>query len=179
MNIKTDRMIKKAIFLLTATVLFAVQSCKTDDKGNTDPIPGMKEVDLTEYGLNLSIQTPDESKGKVDIVVQSIGATEIKVGKGFQVSIKLEDGDIAEKKADIANDDANKFKRYVIDEPTTIMWESQMADLPQFHFYTIIKVGTATYVVEDIKDEQFSETAIKTMYESAKAIKAKAPAAKS
>lgn len=169
-------MIKKLLILLAVPVLFASQGCGNATKDESVQIPGMEEVDLNQFGLALAIQAPDGSKGKLEVTNPLSGGTEIRVGKDFQISIKLEDGDIAMRKSDIAGDDVNKFKRYVIDEPTTIMWESQITD-PEFHFYTIVKVGKDTYVIEDIKEEHFSETSAKAMLESAKALKEKAPAA--
>lgn len=168
-------MIKKLFILLAVPVLLASQGCKTKGTDETTQIPGMTEVDLNQYGLALAIQAPDETKGKLEVTNPLSGGTEIRVGKDFQISIKLEDGDIALKKSDIAGDDVNKFKRYVIDEATTILWESQITD-PEFHFYTIVKVGKDTYVIEDIKDEHFSESSAKAMLESAKGLKEKVAA---
>ena len=165
-------MIKKLLILLAVPVLFALQGCKTKGTDDSAQLPGMNEVDLNQYGLALAIQAPDESKGKIEVTNPLSGGTEIRVGKEFQIIIKLEDGDLALRKSDIAADDVNKFKRYVIDEPTTILWESQITD-PEFHFYTIVKAGKDTYVIEDIKEEHFSESGAKAMLESAKALKVK------
>ncbi len=167
-------MIKKILILLAVPALFAVQSCKTTATEDAPP-PGMTEVDLNPYGLPMSIQAPDDSKGKLEVTNPLSGGTEIRVGKEYQLIIKLEDGDIALRKSDIAGDEVNKFKRYVVDEPTSIMWESQITD-PEFHFYTIVKVGKDTYVIEDIKEEHFSEALCKSMLDAAKGMKEKAPA---
>ena len=163
---------KKIVLLLTIPTVAMLYSCggpKTDDKPK---MAGMMDLDLSAQGLPLTITVPDSSKGKLEMVVQSWGATEIKVGKNFEVSISESEGDIALAKSDIAGNDVNKFKRYLVDEPTAILWESQITD-PEFHFYTIVKAGDKTYVIEDIKGDMFSESDTKIMVESAKSIKAK------
>jgi hypothetical protein len=67
----------------------------------------------------------------------------------------------------------NKFKAFVVEEPNTIMWESEITK-PEFHFYTIQKLGNSTYVFEDIKSseaEPFSKENIQKMLDSAKNMK--------
>jgi hypothetical protein len=130
------------------------------------------ETTITVNGNQLSIMVPDSTRGKLEIVEQSWGATEIKVGKEFQISVTEGEGDIALTKSDIAGNDVNKFKRFVKDEPTLLFWESQITD-PEFHFYTVVKPGAISYVVEDIKGEIFSEKSTQTMIDAAKTLKAK------
>lgn len=165
---KQDKM-KKIILLLAVAI--SIVSCSTE-KETTAKVPGMMELDLTAQGFPILITVPDSSKGKVEIVQQSWGATEIKVGKGFQISISEGEGDIALIKSDIASNDVNKFKNYVVDEPNALLYESEITQ-PEFHFYAIVKAGNTSYVVEDIKGEIFSKQQAETMLNSAKSIKSK------
>jgi hypothetical protein len=142
---------------------------EADESAN---IPGMTETDLTPYGMPISIMIPDSTKGKAEITEQSWGAVEIKVGKTFQVSISEGEGDVSLMKSDIAGNDINKFKRYVKDEPALLFYESEITQ-PEFHFYTVVKSENASYTVEDIKGEIFSEKDVERMIESAKSIKDK------
>lgn len=163
---------KKVFLLLVAPALLFVASCGGSKKEETAALPGMIEVDIKINGNALSIMVPDSTRGKMEIVEQSWGATEIKVGKEFQISISEGEGDIALMKSDIAGNDVNKFKRFIKDEPTLLFWESEITE-PEFHFYSISKVGTLSYLIENIKEEHFSEKGTQTMIDAAKTLKSK------
>jgi hypothetical protein len=167
---------KLLILLATPAVLFFAGCGGSKTEENTVSMPGMMEVDLTINGNKLSIMVPDSTKGKMEIVEQSWGATEIKVGKEFQISISESEGDVALMKSDIAGNDVNKFKRYVKEEPTLLVWESEITE-PEYHFYTIVKANNVSYLIEDIKEEHFNEKSVQTMVDAAKTLKAKGAAA--
>jgi len=169
---------KNLITLLFISFSVTLMSCG-GKKETTAKVPGMMELDLTSHGLPITITIPDSSKGKVEVVDQSWGATEIKVGKEFQVSISEGEGDISLAKSDVKNNDVNKFQKYIVEEPTAILYESKITEQPEHHFYTVVKAGAKSFVIEDIKGELFSEQLAKNMLESAKAIKEKVPAPKS
>lgn len=135
-------------------------------------IPGMMEVDLTPHGMPVTIMIPDSTKGKAEITEQTWGAVEIKVGKTFQVSISEGEGDVSLMKSDIAGNEINKFKRYIKDEPALLFYESEITQ-PEFHFYSVVKTGKTSYVVEDIKGDIFSEKDVERMIESAQSLRAK------
>jgi hypothetical protein len=164
---------KKVLLLLATPALIFFTGCggaKTEE--TTASLPGMMSVEFKINGNTLSVMVPDSTKGKMEMVEQSWGATEIKVGKEFQISISEGEGDIALMKSDIAGNDVNKFKRYLKDEPTLLFWESEITE-PEFHFYTVVKLATGSYLVEDIKEEHFSEKSVQTMIDAAKTLKAK------
>jgi len=132
----------------------------------------MVALDLSKFGKQFSIFVPDTTITKLEVIEQSWGALEIKVGKGFHLSITEDPGDIELRKSDIKSNDVNIFKSYVIEEALTIMWESAITK-PEFHFYTIKKIGNNTYVFEDVvpaDGEPLSKDAIQKMYDSAKNI---------
>ena len=164
---------KKIILSIAVVAGLCFMGCggsKTDE--TTSSIPGMMEIEISINDTPLSIMVPDSSKEKLSIVKQSWGATEIKAGTHFQISISEDQGDIALKKSDVADNDVNKFKRYIKDEPTLLSWESEITE-PEFHFYTVQKIGAASYLIEDIKEEHFSEADIQQMIDAAKTLKAK------
>ncbi|MDQ3046884.1 MAG: hypothetical protein M3R27_04995 [Bacteroidota bacterium] len=163
---------KKALILLAAPAILFFASCGGKSEDTSASLPGMMEVNLSINGTPLSIMVPDSTKGKMEMVEQSWGATEIKVGKDFQISISESEGDVALMKSDIAGNDVNKFKRYVKEEPTMLFWESEITE-PEFHFYMIQKVGTASYLIEDIKEERFSEKGTQLMIDAGKTLKGK------
>lgn len=160
-----------SLLVLAISSVFFISSC--GNKNNDAPsTPGMMRLDLSSHGMPITIEVPDSTKGTVEVVDQTWGATEIRVGKYFQISIQETDGDIELKKSDITSDPVVKFKRYVIEEPTAIVWESEVTE-PQFHFYTLVKSGKSIFVIEDITGDIFNENEIKTMFNSTKTIQTK------
>lgn len=173
MKLKHHPMLKK-LLLISIPVLFAVVGCNNSKKDDAS-VPGMSHYDLSNFGVPITLNVPDTTKTKLELVAQGSGSIEIRSGKDFQIIITPGEGDFQLKKSDIASDDVKKFKRYVVEEPTTLIWESQVSGLePEFHFFTVVKVGKDSYLIEDIKDgDPFSEVAIQKMADAAKSIKAK------
>jgi len=164
---------KKLFLLLAAPAMLFLASCggsKNNDQSAA--LPGMIETTISVNGNQLTLMVPDSTKGKLEVQEQSWGATEIKVGKDFAISITEGEGDLALTKSDIAGNDVNKFKRFIKDEPNTLFWESEIT-APESHFYTIVKPATVSYVVEDIKGQQFTEKDVQTMLDAAKTLKPK------
>lgn len=163
----------KKIFTILSVLAFTtlITSCNGGDKKEQIQAPaGMVALDLSKYGKQFSIFVPDTTTSKLTILEQSWGALEIKVGKNFQISITEDPGDIELKKSDIKSNDINVFKSYVVEEPLTIMWESQITK-PEYHFYSIQKAAGNTYVFEDIvpaDGEPLSKDAIQKMLDSVK-----------
>ncbi len=160
------------ITLICVSVLATFNFCgsKTPPQDLTAP-PGMTYLDISRTGMNVYVLVPDSSVGSLDTMMQSWGAYEIKRGKDFQISIEENNGDIENVKKDIAMDEVNKFKKYLIEEPNTLLWESGIGDLSEFHFYQVIKAGNRSYVIHDIKNDLFGQKPIEKMLEAAKQLK--------
>jgi hypothetical protein len=139
---------------------------------------GLRYLDVSKTGMNVFVLIPDSSFGILDTIMQSSGEYLVKVGKDYQVAVVETNGDLNQKKADIAGDDVNKLKKYIVDEATTLMWESGIGDLSEFHFYHIAKLGSRTYVFEDVKGESFSQQAVQKMLDASKQSKEKMVAEK-
>ena len=156
---------------LTLSVLFT--SCgNKETKQDIQAPAGMFALDLSKYGKQFSVFVPDTTSAKLEVTEQSWGALEVKVGKNFHISITEDPGDMELRKSDIKSNDINIFKSFVVDEPLSIMWESLITK-PEFHFYSIQKIGANTYVFEDVipaDGEPFSKDAIQKMFESSKTI---------
>ena len=162
---------KKALLLLALSAILINTSCEDPKKENVVTVkPGMMELNLKVNGNSLAITVPDSSIGKLEMAEQSWGATEIKVGKHFQLSISEGQGDITLKKSDISGDEVNKFKRYIKEEPNTLFWESAITE-PEFHFYTVEKVGPGLYLIENTKEEHFTEKDVQQMKKKKKSLK--------
>jgi hypothetical protein len=167
----------KSIFKITASLALVamVASCggKKGEAENLVAPQGTRYFDISKTGMNAYVLIPDSAAGVLDTVMQSSGEYLIKVGKDFQVAVIETAGDVNQRKADIASDDVNKLKKYITDDATTLMWESGIGDLSEFHFYHIAKLGSRTYVFEDIKGEPFSQQAVQKMLDVCKQTKEK------
>lgn len=178
---------KKIIYalLIASTALF-VASCGGNEEQTSDKVEipqGMIEYDLSQHGpigLPCLINIPDEETGKglPQVMEGPLGGTQIVVGKDFNIEIVVGDGDMNQKKADIASDAVFK-STYIVDEPNAILYKSEIPDagVVQYHFYVIMKVGNVTYEIEDVRgEENYSEEGIKRMFEAAKSLRPKAQA---
>ena len=160
---------------LSLTLILAIVSCggKKDENEKLVAPKGMRYFDISKTGMNAFVLVPDSSVGIMDTSMKSSGEYEIKVGKDFQITVLETSGDVNQRKADIASDDVNKLKKYIVDDSTTLMWESGIADLSEFHFYHIKRLGARTYIFEDIKGEPFSQQAVQKMLDACKQTKEK------
>jgi hypothetical protein len=161
--------------ILSLGLVATMASCggKKIEAENLVAPQGMRYFDISKTGMNAFVLIPDSSMGILDTVMQSSGEYLIKIGKDFQIAVVETPGDINQRKADIASDDVNKLKKYIVDDATTLMWESGIGDLSEFHFYHITKLGSRTYVFEDIKGEPFSQQAVQKMLDVCKQVKEK------
>ncbi|MEO6903748.1 MAG: hypothetical protein ABI315_11470 [Bacteroidia bacterium] len=157
--------------LIAGCSILLLVGCKNAKTESADAvISGMTSLAITINDNDLTIMVPDSTNGKIEIVEQSWGATEIKIGKGFQIAISEGLGDVTLKKSDVKADEVNKLKRFVKDEPSILFWESAITE-PEFHFYMTEKVGTLSYIIEDIRELGFNEEEIQIMITAAKSIK--------
>ena len=166
---------KKIISLFSAAVILSsLISC--GEKKKEEPIiapQGMNVLDLSKYGKPFAIFVPDTTKQKLSVIQQTYGTLDIKVGNDFAISINEQNADIETKKKDIKEDETNKFKSYIVQEPTAIFWESEIVK-PEYHFIVNQKIGKADYSFEDTKSteaEPFTKEAVQRMFDSAKNIK--------
>ncbi|MBK9285616.1 MAG: hypothetical protein IPM51_15045 [Sphingobacteriaceae bacterium] len=167
----------KKILSILSIVLVTSLLTSCGDK-QSEPIvapPGMISLDLNNYGKPFVVFVPDTANTPFSIEENQSGALEIKVGKTFGICINEQAGDIAMKKEDLKGDDVNRFKSFLTDEPTAILWESEIT-APEFHFLVNMKIGESDYCFEDIRsteNDPFTKEAIQKMFDSAKNIKEK------
>lgn len=167
--------------ILSVSLVVALSSCGNKNKPEETDLTapkGMRYFDMSRTGMNAYILLPDSTFGTIDTVMQSNGEYIIKVGKDYQVAVTEGDGDINQKKADLAGDDVNKLKKYLVDDKSSLMWESGIGDLSEFHFYHVVKLGNRSYVFEDVKGEPFSQQSAQKMYDACKQTKEKKIAGK-
>lgn len=161
--------------LVCSTILLTSCNSNKEDQQGSGPGQGMMELDLSQYGMNLTMLVPDSTIGTLEVTAQSYGDIEIRVGNYFQVKI-APGGDLALKKSDLEGD--LLFKTTILKEdPNMIIYKSDLPDGSKsfHHFYMIMNVGGANYEIRDIEDsgESFSEAIVNKMVESAQTLKPK------
>lgn len=163
---------KKIINITAVCLSLLVVSCSGSKPEEALVAPaGMQYLDISKTGMNLNILIPDSTKGPLDTVLQTYGTYEIKRGAGFQIAITEDGGDAATKKADNANADVNLVKKYLVDDANTLLWESGIGDLSEFHFFYSAKIGNRTYAFEDIKGDAFTKEDAQKMLDACKSAK--------
>lgn len=163
---------KKIILLLSIPALI-LSGCKGDESASKDANQAGEalqagEFDLSKSGVNLIIKAP------VEPAVESAGAGfEVKANEDFQLFIAEGPGDMNLMKSDIEKNDVNKFKRFIVDEPDAILYETEITQ-PEFHFFVVKKGGNNTTLeIQDLKAKTFNEEQAKAMFEAAKASRVK------
>jgi hypothetical protein len=150
-------------------------SCKTNSSESNIAAPeGMHSLDLARFGKPFSIFVPDTVKTRLTIIEQSNGALDIIAGTNFGVSINEQSNDLELLKNDLKDDEVNKLKSLIVDEPNALLWESEIVQ-PEFHFVLNKTVNGTEYSFEDIKDteaEPFKKEAIQKMFDVCKNIQA-------
>ena len=162
----------KNISNLFTTALFIVflSACGNKKQEAINAPEGMSVLDLSKYGKPFTIFVPDTLATKPEITEQSSGALEIKSGKNFAISINEQAADIEMKKQDVKSDEINKLKNFITDEPTAILWESEITK-SEFHFLVNQKIGNTDYSFSEINDSDanpFGKDAIQKMFDAAK-----------
>lgn len=167
---------KKALLLIATPVVLFLASCGGSKSDEKTTIPGMVETVIKVNSNELYIMIPDSTKGMAEITEQPWGATEIKVGADFHISVEENEGDIALMKTDITGNEVFKLQRYLKDEPTLLFWEAKNENMPdaRFHFYSIVKIANTSYVVKDVERlEAYNEKAVQSMVDASLTLKPK------
>lgn len=187
-------MLKKFTLCALVCGLVMFNSCKPKDNGdNTDEPPvadGMVRLDLSKAGIKATIDVPDTSGKQYGIESSSSGAVNVFVGNGFHLTINVSGETVAMKKSDADGDNINKPKQWVVNDSNNLLYSTQKDTnafanaKEEFHIYSIVKKGTASYYVEDIRqntdgtDYIYSQQQAKIMLTSAKTMMPEATPAK-
>ncbi len=165
----------KTVLAIALTAIFAAcnQSNTSTTESNTPSEP-LVEQSLKKHGMPFTISLP---KSKLHLLIDSMqvyGDLTIEMGKTFNVIISPANEDMAAIKKDISSNDVNKFKNYIVEEPNTILFASEIVS-PEYHFRHFVTVGKEQFMLSDALNADgtpYSEAEIKLMLECAKTFKA-------
>jgi len=173
---------KLILALIVAPFLFIMPSCGGGEEVVVEDstamlMPNHVWLNLSKYGMEVSIQIPDSTVGLAEIVHTNSGAIEISVGKNFGISVSFGEGDIALLKEDL-NSDAVFKSELLIDEPGALLYSRTIPDTEietQHHFFYTTNINNAIYEVKTLDIETYGKKATEEMLKTAKTLKANLP----
>jgi hypothetical protein len=169
---------------LIAVVLFSLSvGCgdkKGDEKKGGGPdqppaaeskAPPPKQVklvatDLSPAGIEATMQAPEGATVK-----EAFGSAEVATAdNSFHLEIGTDKADMAARKAEIDGNDINKLKRYVIDEPDGILYESVVMGKSEFHLLVNAEGGESGFECQDSKGPSYTEAQAQAMFKACKTL---------
>ena len=106
--------------------------------------------------------------------VEQYGSVKISNGAKFQVELNsVYDYSVATAKKEIEANDINKLKKYVVDEPNGIIYQSEVMGQIQYHFMFFIIGEEESFYFQNVKGPTYDLESTKVMYNAAKASKIK------
>lgn len=172
---------KKLAYIFSAILLIAFTACGDTPVETTEEVivlKGYEELNLSEYGFNLTVMVPEaETNGEAQVVLTERGALEIVVGTDFGIEIMYGEGDLALLKSDL-NDDLVFVSTIVSEDSTSIVYSQDIPDSgvkTQNHFLYKAVVGSDIYEVRDILESDYGLGMIDKMLAAAKTLRASQP----
>lgn len=128
------------------------------------------------FGLNMEIEIPDTSGKNISIEMREgiFGGLILSAGKYFEIEIGLFEGDLSDKKNELANEiifETSYLEE--IDNGFTYKKQVKNSEREQFHFFILKEIDGVKYFVENTKDEDFKLAAINKMFEASQTLRAK------
>jgi hypothetical protein len=106
--------------------------------------------------------------------VEQYGSVKISNGAKFQMELNsVYDYSIAAAKKEIEANDINKLKKYVVDEPNGIIYQSEVMGQIQYHFMYFLVGEEESFYFQNVKGPTYDIESTKVMYNAAKASKIK------
>ncbi len=141
----------------------------TGDKPVTPPPPPpaaakLAPLDLSAVGEDWkgwTITAPEGATAK-----DSFGAAEVAAGATFQLDLRSSKGDVAGFKKEIAANDMNKVKQFLVDTADALIYESEVMGQNEFHLYGNVKVGDKEVNCEDVKGPRYMQADVEAMWKA-------------
>jgi hypothetical protein len=127
---------------------------------------GTAPLDLGKAGLKATIQAP---RGAV--------ATEefdsVFIRKSPRFAIEISQKDVPAFRKDVVSNDIQKLKKFYVDSPDTLLYETTLMGNHPFHFVVAVKVGAKKYTCEDEKGANtFTKADVDAMLKACESLKA-------
>lgn len=133
----------------------------------------LKIIQFSLDNIKLSLLAPKGAK----LIKNSWGTVAIKSSNNsFQIELATTTNKnvISEIKQGITSNDINIFKRYLINTPDSILYESNPGmNISEFHIYHYKNLGNIAVTCENVKGDSFSESEARLMLKSCQSINKK------
>lgn len=126
-------------------------------------------LELSVENTKLTLLAPKGAK----VIKTSWGSIQVKSGKSFHIELATTTSQdvLAEVRQEIKSNDLNILKRFLIDTPDSILYESSPGmNLSDFHLYTYKNLGDIALTCENFKGAFFSESESRLMLKSCQSI---------
>ena len=177
---------KKITYFIVLLISAALVSCggesnsdnTTEEVVKAKVLKGYEELDLNEWGFQMSIMVPNaEQNGEAEVVLTERGALEIVVGSAYGVEIMYGEGDLELLKMDLKEDLV--FASEIVNEgENSLVYKQDIPDSgvkTQNHFFYRAQLGTDIYEVRDLIDGNYGLGMIEKMLEGVKTLKESKP----
>ncbi len=172
---------RKLAYLFIIIITLLITACggdkvdePIDETVETVKLKGFEELNLSEWGFDLTVMVPQaDIHGNPEVVLTERGALEIVVGLDFGLEIMFGEGDIELLKMDL-QEDLVFISEIIKEEENAIIYTQDIPDSgvkTQNHFLYKAEVGTDVFEVRDILDGEYGSGMIEKMLEAAKTIK--------
>lgn len=151
------------------------ETASENSEGSSEDYSGMREVDLSDYGISASIMTPPETKGKLEIEETSFGSLVIKVGDKFGVEIVPFGLTIAEAKEEM--DQGGLYQIEILEEGENhLLYKKSIPDSEvqeEFHIFMNVEMNGEIYEIKSLAEIELKEAQARNILKAAKSFKAK------
>ena len=159
------------IFCFFAIISIVFFSCSTNNTQLPVAPKGKKFVDISKSGMNLYVAVPDSTFGILDTLFDSSSKVILKVGESFQVIVEEKETTTKQMKEEINNttSDIELVKNLLVDNDTSLIWETSIGEISKHHFYYILKAEGRSFTFCSPNDVIFSKKQIEEMLEASRA----------
>jgi len=181
---------KKLQFIGTLIIAISIVACGGDSKSTDTSSPettesvetkaenykGMELANLSDYGVEGSLQIPDKSKGPPKIQTSAIESIEIMVGDAFGIEVIPFGQTVAEKKAELDGDLVYSIE-YVEETPEKILYKKTIKESdidPEYHFYITKYLNGEPFSVQSL-NKVYKQKSVERMIVSAESLTANNP----
>jgi hypothetical protein len=167
--------IKRIGLIAFSTVLLA--ACGGESSSQTEEtteetvnVEGMTMTNLRDHGFEGSIFVPNEEFGAPEFERTNWGSLQIRVGGRYGMELQQEPMSVEEKKAELMDEQVYTVE-FIEESPNLLFWKKSIPDSgidPEFQFFYLYQADGFNVEIKSFASEQFSESAVNKMIQSAK-----------
>jgi hypothetical protein len=153
-----------AALAVAAPLMFAERG--TAAAPPTPPAVGLQSLDIPLSGGTVTMMAPAGAFAKI-----SFGSTfDIAAGRTFELELGPASASLARTRQEILANNRNVFKRYVVDEPAGMVYETTFAGAAEYHVFVAIPGLLGGLACQDTKGPAYTEAQARAMYAACKSV---------